>query len=158
MGDDLVPDYITSVRENGFYGWPYSYFGQNKDPGLGDLRPDLVARAIVPDYALGSHTAALGLVFYNGRSFPERYRGGAFVAREDRGTARSSWATRSCTFRSVKASPGRPAEDFLTGFMANPETGEAHGRPVVSRCWRTARCLSPMTPARRCGGCRRCVQ
>ncbi|MCA1850895.1 MAG: sorbosone dehydrogenase family protein, partial [Beggiatoa sp.] len=72
LGDDLVPDYITSVRENGFYGWPYSYFGQNKDPRQGDNRPDLVARAIVPDYALGSHTASLGLAFYRGSSFPER--------------------------------------------------------------------------------------
>ena len=86
-------------------GSAYSYFGQNKDPPLADLRPDLVARAIVPDYALGSHTAALGLVFYTGRSFPERYRVGAFVAMRDLGTARSSGATRSCTFRSVMASP-----------------------------------------------------
>ena len=130
LGDDLVPDYITSVREDGFYGWPYSYFGQNEDPRQKGQRPALVVRAIVPDYALGSHTASLGLVFYNGRSFPERYREGAFVGQ------RGSW-NRSIfsgykvvfvPFRDGK--PAGPTEDFLTGFMVNPETGEAHGRPV----------------------------
>jgi glucose/arabinose dehydrogenase len=130
LGDDLVPDYITSVRENGFYGWPYSYFGQNKDPVQGDKRPDLVARAIAPDYALGSHTASLGLVFYRGAGFPERYRGGAFVAQ------RGSWnRSRFSGYRVVfvpfrDGTPAGPPEDFLTGFMANAQTGEVHGRPV----------------------------
>jgi glucose/arabinose dehydrogenase len=130
LGDDLVPDYITSVRENGFYGWPYSYFGQNKDPDQGDRRPDLVARAIVPDYALGSHTASLGLAFYTHSSFPERYRGGAFVGQ------RGSWnRSRFSGYKVVfvpfhDGKPAGPPEDFLTGFMANPQTGEAHGRPV----------------------------
>ena len=130
LGDDIVPDYITSVRENGFYGWPYSYFGQNKDPDQGDKRPDLVARAIVPDYALGSHTASLGFAFYNGRSFPERYRGGAFIGQ------RGSWNRSRFSGYKVVFVPfrdGRPSgspEDFLTGFMANAQTGEAHGRPV----------------------------
>jgi glucose/arabinose dehydrogenase len=130
LGDDLVPDYITSVRENGFYGWPYSYFGQNKDPNQGDKRPDLVARAIVPDYALGAHTASLGLVFQSGSSFPERYRGGAFVAQ--RGSwNRSRYSGYKVVFVSFRdGKPTGPPEDFLTGFMANPQTGEAHGRPV----------------------------
>jgi glucose/arabinose dehydrogenase len=129
-GDDLVPDYITSVRENGFYGWPYSYFGQNKDPEQGGKRPDLVARAIVPDYALGSHTAAIGLAFYTGTSFPEHYRGGAFVAQ------RGSWnRSRFSGYKVVfvpfrNGKPAGAAEDFLTGFMANEQTGETHGRPV----------------------------
>ena len=130
LGDDIVPDYITSVRENGFYGWPYSYFGQNKDPDQGDKRPDLVARAVVPDYALGSHTASLGFAFYNGRSFPERYRGGAFIGQ------RGSWNRSRFSGYKVVFVPfrdGKPSgspEDFLTGFMANAQTGEAHGRPV----------------------------
>jgi glucose/arabinose dehydrogenase len=130
LGDDLVPDYITSVREDGFYGWPYSYFGKNEDPRLKGKRPELVARAIVPDYAVGSHTASLGLVFYSGRAFPEHYRGGAFVGQ------RGSW--NRLRFAGYKVlfvpfrdgEPAGPPEDFLTGFMANPQTGEAHGRPV----------------------------
>ena len=130
LGDDLVPDYITSVREDGFYGWPYSYFGKNEDPRLKGKRPELVARAIVPDYAVGSHTASLGLVFYSGRAFPERYRGGAFVGQ--RGSwNRSRFAGYKVLFVPFRdGEPAGPPEDFLTGFMANPQTGEAHGRPV----------------------------
>ena len=130
LGDDLVPDYITSVRDSGFYGWPYSYYGQNEDPRRAGERPDLVARAIVPDYALGSHTASLGLVFYDGGSFPERYRGGAFVGQ------RGSWNRSEFSGYKVVFVPfdgGQPsgaAEDFLTGFIADPESGEAYGRPV----------------------------
>jgi glucose/arabinose dehydrogenase len=130
LGDDLVPDYITSVREDAFYGWPYSYFGKNEDPRLKGKRPELVARAIVPDYAVGSHTASLGLVFYSGRAFPERYRGGAFVGQ--RGSwNRSRFAGYKVLFVPFRdGEPAGPPEDFLTGFMANPQTGEAHGRPV----------------------------
>jgi glucose/arabinose dehydrogenase len=121
---------ISAVWKNGhgFYGWPYSYFGQTKDPVQGEKRPDLVGRAIVPDYALGSHTASLGLAFYNGSSFPERYRGGAFVGQ------RGSWnRSRFSGYKVVfvpfrNGKPAGPPEDFLTGFMANPQTGEAHGR------------------------------
>ena len=79
LGDELVPDYLTSVRDGAFYGWPYSYFGQNEDPRKKGQRPDLVAKAVKPDYALGSHVAPLGLVFYNGKTFPEHYHGGAFI-------------------------------------------------------------------------------
>jgi glucose/arabinose dehydrogenase len=130
LGDDLVPDYITSVRDSGFYGWPYSYYGQNEDPRRAGERPDLVARAISPDYALGSHTASLGLVFYDGDSFPERYRSGAFVGQ------RGSWNRSEFSGYRVVFVPfdgGQPsgaAEDFLTGFIADPERGEAYGRPV----------------------------
>ena len=73
LGDDLVPDYLTSVKDGGFYGWPYSYFGGHVDPRRKDERPDLVDKALVPDLALGSHTASLGLAFYRGKSFPEKY-------------------------------------------------------------------------------------
>src|SRR6185437_790267 len=77
LGDELVPDYLTQVRDGAFYGWPYSYFGQNEDPRKKGQRPDLVAKAIKPDFALGSHVAPLGLTFYRGKSFPARYHGAA---------------------------------------------------------------------------------
>lgn len=130
LGDDLVPDYITSVREGGFYGWPYSYYGRNEDPRQAGARPDLVARAIVPDFALGSHTASLGLAFQNGRAFPTRYAGGAFVAQ------RGSWNRSEFSGYKVVFVPfrdGKPsgrAEDFLTGFMADARSGDTYGRPV----------------------------
>ena len=130
LGDDLVPDYLTSVREGGFYGWPYAYFGQHEDPRHKGKRPDLVARAIVPDYPLGAHTASLGLQFYRGTSFPESYRGGAFVAQ------RGSWnRSRFAGYRVifVPFSAGRPSgpiQEFLTGFIANEQRSEVYGRPV----------------------------
>jgi glucose/arabinose dehydrogenase len=130
LGDDLVPDYITSVRDGGFYGWPYSYFGQHEDPRQPGKRPDLVARAIVPDYPVGAHTASLGLLFYRGTAFPQTYRGGAFVAQ--RGSwNRSSFSGYRVIF--VPFSGGRPAgpiQEFLTGFIANPQASEVYGRPV----------------------------
>ena len=79
LGPDLVPDYMTSVKDGAFYGWPYSYYGQHVDPRVQPQRPDLVAKAIAPDYALSSHVAPLGPAFYTGDSFPPHYRGGAFV-------------------------------------------------------------------------------
>ena len=128
LGDDLVPDYITSVQEGGFYGWPYSYFGQHEDPRRKGQRPDLVKKAIVPDHALGSHTASLGFTFYRGKSFPEKYQGGAFIGQ--RGSwNRSKFAGYRVAF--VPFAQGKPSgkeEDFLSGFLAN-ET-EAYGRPV----------------------------
>ena len=93
LGDDLVPDYLTSVRDGAFYGWPYSYYGQHEDPRHKGARPDLVAKAVAPDYALGPHTASLGLRFYRGRRF--RRRGAAHSSGStDRGTVRRSPATR----------------------------------------------------------------
>ena len=79
LGPDLVPDYMTSVKDGAFYGWPYSYYGQHVDPRVMPQRPDLVAKAIPPDYALSSHVAPLGMVFYTGDNLPAAYRGGAFV-------------------------------------------------------------------------------
>ena len=128
LGDDLVPDYMTSVREGGFYGWPYSYYGQHVDARVEPQRPDLVAQAIVPDYALGAHTASLGLAFYDGDTFPERYQRGAFVGQH------GSWNRSVPSGYKVIFVPfrdGRPAgmpEDVLTGFLA--ENGDALGRPV----------------------------
>jgi glucose/arabinose dehydrogenase len=128
LGSDLVPDYMTAVQENGFYGWPYSYYGQHLDPRARPQRPDLVAQAIVPDYALGPHTASLGLAFYDGTLFPECYRGGAFVGQH------GSWNRNPPSGYKVIFVPfegGRPSgqpEDILTGFL-NAD-GNAYGRPV----------------------------
>ncbi|MEZ0470803.1 PQQ-dependent sugar dehydrogenase [Luteimonas salinilitoris] len=135
LGNDLVPDYLTSIREGGFYGWPYSYFGQHPDPNFDadEQRPDLVAKAIVPDYALGSHVAPLGLAFYTADAdardaLPGRYRNGAFIG------LHGSWnrdPKSGYTVVFVPFANGRPAgpmEDILGGFV-NAD-GEAQGRPV----------------------------
>ena len=132
LGDDLVPDYLTSVQENGFYGWPYSYFGKREDPRIqeADKRPDLVAKSIVPDVALGSHTASLGLVFYRGTSFPTQYQNGAFIGQH------GSWNRSQLVGYKVVYVPfanGRatgPMQDFLTGFIADASKSEVYGRPV----------------------------
>jgi len=132
LGDDLVPDYITSVQPDGFYGWPFSYFGKHIDPRIKpeEQKPALVEKAIVPDVPLGSHTASLGLVFYKHNKFPEKYRGGAFVAQH------GSWNRSKLSGYRVVFVPfknGKPAgkpEDFLTGFIVDPEKDEVRGRPV----------------------------
>jgi glucose/arabinose dehydrogenase len=128
IGPDLVPDYMTSVKDGGFYGWPYSYFGQHIDPRVEPQRPDLVAKAIVPDYALSSHVAPLGLAFYTADSLPQKYRGGAFVG-EHGSWDRPRFNGYKVVF--VPFSGGRPtgkAEDVVTGFLNSDE--KARGRPV----------------------------
>lgn len=129
LGDDLVPDYFTHVQEGGFYGWPYAYFGPNEDPRLKGQRPDLVEKTLVPDVALGAHTASLGLAFYTASAFPEKYRGGAFIGQHGSWN-RSVFAGYRVIY--VPFSDGRPGavEDFLTGFMADESKSEAYGRPV----------------------------
>jgi len=129
LGDDLVPDYITSVREGAFYGWPYSYWGSNVDSRVKPQRADLVQKAIAPDFAVGAHTASLGLVFYRGNAFPERYREGAFIAQHGswNRNAFSGYKVIFVPFRSGR--PSMPVEDFLTGFLADA-AGRTHGRPV----------------------------
>jgi len=128
IGNDLVPDYLTSVREGAFYGWPFSYYGQHVDERVKAQRPDLVASATVPDYALGSHTASLGLTFYTADALPERYRGGAFIGQH------GSWNRKPPSGYEVIFVPfrdGKPAgkpEPVLTGFLN--AKGEAQGRPV----------------------------
>lgn len=131
LGDNLVPDYITSVKEGGFYGWPYSYFGRIKDPRW-DHAPheEMVAKAIVPDVPLGNHTASLGLAFYTADSFPEKYHNGAFVGQH------GSWNRSKLSGYKVvfvpfdkQGSPG-PPEDFLTGFIADEKASRVYGRPV----------------------------
>ena len=128
LGNDLVPDYMTSVQEGAFYGWPYSYYGQNVDTRVEPPRPDLVAKAIAPDYALGSHTAPLGLAFYSGNLLPARYQGGAFIGQHGswNRNPRSGYKVIFVPFANGKPT-GKP-EDILSGFV--DEGGNAQGRPV----------------------------
>ncbi len=127
LGPNLVPDYMTSVRDGGFYGWPWSYYGQHVDERVHPPRPDLVEKAISPDYALSSHVAALGLAFTNDSAMPEAYRNGAFVGN------RGSWNRTAFNGYKVIYVPftdGKPsgqAQDVVTGFL---EGDEARGRPV----------------------------
>jgi glucose/arabinose dehydrogenase len=128
LGSDLVPDYMTSVRRGGFYGWPYSYFGRHVDRRVKPARPDLVASALVPDYALGPHTASLGLAFYPGGMLGPSYAGGVFIGQH------GSWNRRPASGYKVIFVPferGRPSGapvDILTGFLDS--AGKARGRPV----------------------------
>ncbi|MGQ2985263.1 PQQ-dependent sugar dehydrogenase [Flavobacterium sp.] len=130
LGDDLVPDYITSVKEGGFYGWPYSYYGQIEDPRMKGKSPELVAKAIVPDVPVGSHTAALGLTFYNADKFPAAYKGGAFVGQHGswNRSILSGYKVLFVPFKNGK--PSGPPQDFLTGFIADEKKAQAWGRPV----------------------------
>ncbi len=128
LGSDLVPDYMTSVQDGGFYGWPYSYYGQHIDVRVDPPRPDLVARALVPDYALGNHTASLGLTFSRPGNLPARFTNGVFVGQH------GSWNRRPRSGYKVIFVPfenGRPAGepiDILTGFLDKDD--HAQGRPV----------------------------
>jgi glucose/arabinose dehydrogenase len=128
IGPDLVPDYLTSVRDGGFYGWPYSYYGQHLDPRIMPQRPDLVASAIAPDYALSSHVAPLGLAMSSGTDLPANYRGGAFVGEH------GSWDRTPLNGYKVVfvpfsgGMPSGPAQDVVTGFL--DANSHARGRPV----------------------------
>lgn len=128
LGPDLVPDYLTSAKDGAFYGWPYSYYGQHLDPRVQPQRPDLVAKAIAPDYALSSHVAPLGLAFYSGTSLPATYRGGAFVGEH------GSWNRPNLNGYKVVFVPfmdGKPdglPQDVVTGFLN--KDNEVRGRPV----------------------------
>ncbi len=128
IGPNLVPDYLTSVKDGAFYGWPYSYYGQHVDPRVQPQRPDLVAKAIPPDYALSSHVAPLGLVFNSGSALPQSYRGGAFVGEH------GSWNRPQLNGYKVvfipfeNGRPSGPAQDVVTGFLNTAE--KSRGRPV----------------------------
>ncbi|QSW87378.1 sorbosone dehydrogenase family protein [Flavobacterium endoglycinae] len=131
LGDDLVPDYITSVKREGFYGWPYAYFGSIPDPRMKGQRKDLVEKTIVPDVPVGSHTASLGLAFYTKDAFPAKYKNGVFVGQH------GSWNRSKISGYKVLFVPfkdGKPSgkpEDFLTGFISDENKAEVYGRPVA---------------------------
>ncbi|HEV3330282.1 MAG TPA: sorbosone dehydrogenase family protein, partial [Bryobacteraceae bacterium] len=128
IGPDLVPDYLTSVKDGGFYGWPYSYYGQHLDPRIMPQRPDLVAKAIKPDYALSSHVAPLGLAMYTASALPAPYHGGAFVSEH------GSWDRTPLNGYKVVfvpfsgGTPSGAAQDVVTGFL--DQDSHARGRPV----------------------------
>jgi len=130
LGDNLPPDYFTSIKDGGFYGWPYSYIGDNVDPRVKPQRPDLVAKAIIPDVLLGPHVAPLQFTFYTGKQFPQLYQGGAFVAEHGswNRAIRNGYQVAFVGFKN-----GQAAEDpvrFLTGFVPDPKGKNVDGRPV----------------------------
>lgn len=130
LGNNLVPDYLTDVKEDGFYGWPYVYYGQNKDPRVDWIPSTEIEETLLPDINLGPHTASLGLTFYTGDSFPDKYRNGAFVVQH------GSWNRQVLSGYKVVFVPfekgkqaGKP-EDFLTGFVVDGKKDKVYGRPV----------------------------
>jgi glucose/arabinose dehydrogenase len=128
LGGDLVPDYMTTVTRGAFYGWPYSYYGTHVDERVQPARPDLVSTAVVPDYALGSHTASLGLAFDSGSAFPAHYQGGAFVGQHGSWNRRPAVGYKVVFVPFANGVPAGPPEDFLTDFL--DADGNARGRPV----------------------------
>lgn len=130
IGDDLVPEYVTAIKEGAFYGWPYGYIGKHEDPRRKGERPDLVASAVVPDVLIQAHSAVLGMLFYDGKMFPQEYRGDAFVA------LHGSWNRTNRTgykIIRIKMKGGKPVggyDDFLTGWMLGEDNPEVWGRPV----------------------------
>lgn len=130
LGDNLVPDYLTSVRDGAFYGWPYSYYGAHVDARVSPKNPEMVAKAVVPDYALGSHTASLGMTFSDGSTLPAAFAHGVFVGQHGSWNRepRSGYKVIFVPFDGPKPAAGALPVDVLTGFLS-PQ-GEAYGRPV----------------------------
>ena len=128
LGPDLVPDYLTRVRAGDFYGWPWAYWGKHTDDRVKPTRPDLVAKAKTPDYALGAHVAALGLAFYTANSFGPHYQGGAFISEHGSWNRSPAVGYKLVYVPFKNGQPSGPPQDFLTGFM--PKDGTAYGRPV----------------------------
>src|SRR6266550_12898 len=130
LGDDLVPDYFTHVKQGGFYGWPYAYIGPHEDPRRKGEKPDLVRKTIVPDVILGAHVAVIDWEFYTGKMFPTQYQGGAFLA------FHGSWNRAKRVGQSVGfipfkgGKPSGPLQEFLSGWMLGPDKQEVWGRPV----------------------------
>ena len=135
LGDNLVPDYLTSVKPGAFYGWPYSYYGQNVDPRRKGERPDLVKKAVVPDVALGAHTASLGLAFYGKDKFPQKYRNGAFIGQHgswNRATL-SGYKVVFVPFRQRKAWQAAGLPDRIRGWQQRRRVRSPRGRRYPAR-------------------------
>ena len=132
LGDDLVPDYATAVKEGGFYGWPYSYIGQNEDPRRKGENPELVKKAIVPDVLFTSHVAALGIQFYTGKMFPKEYQNDAFVAFHGSWNRQklSGYAVVRIKFDDKGKLEGNSYENFVSGWLPDENSNEVWGRPV----------------------------
>lgn len=131
LGDDLVPDYFTHIQKGGFYGWPFSYIGPNEDPRNAGKAPDLVKKTIVPDVSLRAHTAVIDWTIYQGKMFPAKYRGGAFLALHGswNRSARIGYSVVFVPFKDGKPTVKEP-EEFLNGWMLAPEKREVWGRPT----------------------------
>jgi glucose/arabinose dehydrogenase len=130
LGDDLVPDYLTEVKQGGFYGWPYAYIGPNEEPRHKGEAPELVTKTLVPDVVLGAHVAAMDFVFYTGKQFPSRYKNGVFLAQRGSNN-RSSRVGYNVVFLPFKGGkPTGATEEFLSGWMMGPSEREVWGRPV----------------------------
>ncbi|HUQ93195.1 MAG TPA: PQQ-dependent sugar dehydrogenase [Bryobacteraceae bacterium] len=131
LGDDLVPDFFTSIKQGGFYGWPYAYVGPNEDPTNKGQRDDLVKKTLTPDVLLGAHVAVLDFTFYQGKQFPAKYRNGAFLAYHgsQNRAERVGYSVVFVPFKNGK--PQGPPEDFLTGWMMGKDKVEVWGRPVA---------------------------
>jgi len=130
LGDNLPPDFFTSIKDGGFYGWPYSYIGKNVDPRVKPQRPDLVAKATIPDVLLGPHVAPLEFAFYTAKQFPAEYQGGAFVAEHGswNRAARNGYQVAFVGFKDGKADAD--PKPFLTGLVPDPNGHNVNGRPV----------------------------
>jgi len=130
LGDDLVPDYFTKIQKGGFYGWPYAYTGPNEDPMNKDKAPEMVKKTLEPDMILGAHVAVLDFVFYTGKMFPAKYQNGAFICQHGswNRSKRVGYNVIFVPFKNGKIAG--PKEDFLTGWMLDPDKREVWGRPV----------------------------
>jgi glucose/arabinose dehydrogenase len=130
LGDNLPPDYLTSIQDGAFYGWPYSYIGSNVDPRVQPQKPELVAKAVIPDVLLGPHVAPLQFAFYSGKQFPDAYRGGVFVAEHGSWNRmpRSGYQVAFVGFKDGKAAVD--PVPFLTGLVPDPKGQDVNGRPV----------------------------
>ena len=130
IGDQLVPDYVTTITEDAFYGWPYGYIGQHEDPRRKNERPDLVKKAVVPDVLIQAHSAVLGLAFYEGEMFPGEYRGDAFVALHGSWNRSKRTGYKIIRIRFKNGKPVGGYDDFVTGWMLGEDKPEVWGRPV----------------------------
>ncbi len=130
LGDDLPPDYFTSVQDGGFYGWPYSYIGNHVDPRVKPQNPELVSKAIVPDLLLGAHHAPLQFAFYSGTQFPQKYRGGAFIAEHGSWNRSQRVGYRVAFVEFQNGKPVAGSEEFLGGLVPDASKEQVYGRPV----------------------------
>ncbi|MBX3018936.1 MAG: sorbosone dehydrogenase family protein [Bdellovibrionaceae bacterium] len=132
LGDGLVPDFLIAVKEGGFYGWPYAYYGANADPRLQGQRPDLVAATIVPNFSVGAHTASTGITFTTGTKFPAPYNEGALISQHGSWNSSALVGYKLIYVPFVDGDAVDPEQDFLTGFVADAKAGTVYGRPVMA--------------------------
>jgi len=130
IGDDLVPEYVTAIKDGAFYGWPYGYIGQHEDPRRKGERPDLIAKAVVPDVLIQAHSAVLGMVFYEGKMFPAEYQGDAFVALHGSWNRTTRTGYKIIRIRFKNGKPVGGYDDFVVGWMLGEDKAEVWGRPV----------------------------